>query len=269
MLRNESHNEVPFTYSRSWGLPSHGVLRFDYSSIRRPPAEMTAMSEAREVVDYLRSDKLGSASKLRALRAVSVHMYLSPKHFRDLVQCFTEGEDRQEFFCILHTRVVDPARFLVPDLFSSASQLFRPQDRMALLHRIGHLQLLNPIHPEGTIYMCNLMVYEERRVVEYLVSLTVEETGSKVMGFDKDGGVVAPVPASWADKGVPSDEIAFTCYTYEMASLNTQARQLLAERFCVGVFGIGGSASGAETRTAAMAPGFLLAGTPSPGLASV
>jgi hypothetical protein len=236
MLRNESHNEVPFTYTRSWGLPSHGVLRFDYSSIRRPPEAFTAMQEAREVVDYLRSDTISSRSKLCALRAVSVHMYVSPKHFRDLVQCFTEAEDRMDFFCMLHTRVVDPARFLVPDLFSPAAQLFRPQDRVALLNRLGHLHLLNPIHPDGTYFMCNLMMYEERRVVEYLVRLTVEETGSKVIGTDRDGGV-APVPASWADKGVPSDDMPFLGYTYETATLNLQARQNLAEKFCVGVFG--------------------------------
>jgi len=240
MLRNEAHNEVPFTYSREWSLPSHGRLRFDYSSIRRPPGGVTAMPEVSEVTRYLRSQSTSSDSKLKALRALSVHMYLSTQQFKNLMVCFASSEDRQDFFCMLHTRVVDPAH-LLGLAFLYNNSIFKAQDRPALLNRIGHLHLLNPLNLEGVVFSCNLLVYEERMVIDFLVHLSTKEFGGKVVGCntqDADGVARTPMTASWADKGVPAEDVVFKC-TYETANANSMFRHLLAEKYCVGTFGGG------------------------------
>jgi len=231
MLRNEEHNELPFMYSRDWLLPSYGWLRFDYSSIRRPPSSVAPMPEASEVTRYLRSGTSAPSAKLKALRAVSVHMYISTHQLRNLLLCFPEGEHRQDAFCMLHTRVVDSASMLGPSLLHSDAVL-RESDRYALFNRLGHLHLLAPLNPELVPFHCCLAVYEERRVVEFLVQLTIHEAVGKVLRRSDDGRYVA-VPASWADKGVPCEDVTFRC-RYETATLNSHWRHLLAAKYCVG-----------------------------------
>lgn len=195
MLRNEALHEVPFDYSREWFLPSSGPLKFDYSSVRRPPPMTQAMPEVGQVLHFLqaRSDadelQYDAAVKLRALRAVSVHLYMSAQQFRLLIQVFSEGVHRQDFFCIFHTRVVDPSRLLSPDILHS--NIFSVADRREVVRRVGHLQLLNPMHPEGAEYECNLAVYEERMVVEFLVQLALKEPSGHVMSRMADGESVA------------------------------------------------------------------------------
>merc|ERR1712211_134124 len=78
---------------------------------------------------------------------------MSAQQFRLLIQVFSEGVHRQEFFCIFHTRVVDPSRLLSPDILHS--NIFSVADRREVVRRVGHLQLLNPMHPEGAEYECN------------------------------------------------------------------------------------------------------------------
>lgn len=234
MLRNESHNEVPFTFHREWALPSHGFFRLDYSSIRRPPHMMTAMPEAGEVTRYMQRTSASPQAKLRALRAVSVHLYLSSQQFRSLIHCFPTGPCRRDFFCLMHTRVVDRARLLSAE-FLYSSTIFDPEDREALFHRIGHLHLLNPLHPEGMVFKCNLARYEERKVIDYLVQLRSKEPGGKVTAPLQDDDRHGPVPASWADKGVPIEETEIIC-GYETTHPNPLWRQALAEKYCVGQF---------------------------------
>jgi len=248
MLRNETLNDEPFTYGRDWGLPSHGWLFFDYSSIRRPPATVGAMPEMNEVPKYLRSAALASPAKLKALRAVSVHMYMSTQQFKNIMNCFEEGsEDYQELFCILHTRVVDPGRLLGPEVLRST--MLRDADRQGLLKRIGHLNLLNPLHPEDVSYHCCLRVYEERMVVDFLVQLAVKEPGGRVVGAAVGANGRVALPVSWADTGVPDEDIEFCC-TYDTKTANMPWRQTLAERYTVGFSGgVGTPASRPQSRT--------------------
>jgi len=135
MIRNEAYNDVPFVYSKDWLLPSSGWLRFEYSSTRRPPPDATTMNEVSEITRLLRNKDLSSQSRLQALRAASVHLFISSNQCRALVQCFPsapesssqdavnsgtdESPDRQEAFCILHTRVVDRERLLGPEVVYS------------------------------------------------------------------------------------------------------------------------------------------------------
>eukprot|EP00435_Cladocopium_sp_Y103_P049656 s985_g15.t1 len=142
MIRNED-----------WRLPSRGWLRFDYSSTRRPPPDATSTTEVSEITRLLRNkdlckrwvpygasifhaeQELSSRSRLEALRAASVHIFISSNQCRALVQCFPaavecsspeainsgldESPDRQEALCILHTRVVDRERMLGPEVLYS------------------------------------------------------------------------------------------------------------------------------------------------------
>jgi hypothetical protein len=259
-LRNEAWNEVPFTYDRGWSLPNRGSLRFDFSSVRRPPLGTQAMTEATEAVKYLKHSHVAGEAKLHALRAISVHSYLSTQQFKNLILCFADGEERRDFFCALHTRVVDSARLLGPELFYSP-QIFRDTDRAALIKRIGHLHLLNPLHPDGVTFVCDLLVFEERMVVDFLVQLTVKEPGGKVNGYGNNdkyaaeekikgrgGGAGKGVLASWAGKGVPAEDVVFTC-SYETTNVNAVWRQQLAEQYCGPQFGTFDRALGSHART--------------------
>eukprot|EP00927_Polykrikos_kofoidii_P054092 TRINITY_DN48573_c0_g1_i1.p1 TRINITY_DN48573_c0_g1~~TRINITY_DN48573_c0_g1_i1.p1 ORF type:complete len:571 (-),score=94.89 TRINITY_DN48573_c0_g1_i1:216-1682(-) len=229
MLRNETHNEVSFTYGRDWGLPSRGLLRFDFSSVRRPLPNAQAM-EASEVVKHLKASRVSDEAKLRALRAISVRSYFTTQQFWQLMLCFPEGSERQDFFCAFHTRVVDRTRLLSPDfLYSNA--ILRPQDRTTLCKRLGHLQLLNPLHPDGIKFVCNLLVYEERRILEFLVQLTTDEKGGKVLGSG-NSEKYAQASVSWAIRGVPSVDVIFTCW-YETQTVNQPWRRALARQYCV------------------------------------
>lgn len=241
MLRNERYEDLPFKYTRAWILPTNGWLSFDYSSIRRPPGTARPMPEACEVAGYLRSTQFGIDAKLKALRAVSVHMYLSAKELKNIVLCVPNGEARQDFFCMLHTRVIDAGNLLCPAVFY-APDIIQKEDRIAILSRIGHLHLLNPLQPEQIPFICQLSVYEQRSVIEFLVQLTVKEQGGKVMremdGID--GG--RQVPASWVDKGVPGGDMILRC-TYQTVNVNMAWRHHLARMFCVGAFGLESSST--------------------------
>eukprot|EP00928_Gymnodinium_smaydae_P037743 TRINITY_DN26162_c0_g1_i1.p1 TRINITY_DN26162_c0_g1~~TRINITY_DN26162_c0_g1_i1.p1 ORF type:complete len:1468 (-),score=238.13 TRINITY_DN26162_c0_g1_i1:123-3920(-) len=231
MLRNESYNDQPFTYTRDWFLPNRGVLRFDYSSARRPPRGTQPMVEAGEVVKHLRSRLVSGEGKLRALRAVSVHCYISTKNFKNWILCFADHRERLDFFCILHTRVVDSVRLLGLEVLHS-SAIFSSTDQKALSQRIGCLQLLNPLHPERVEYTCNLLIYEERMVVDFLVQLSLHEPGGKVMDSGK-GGASSCISASWTKNGVPAEDLVFTCwYETTSVSINQAWRRQLAELYC-------------------------------------
>lgn len=236
MLRNEAHNEVKFDFTRDWMLPSHGTFRFDYSSIRRPPSGVSVMSESGEVTRYLNRNILRASSdaKVKALRAVSVHMYLTAQQFRNLILCFPSGELRQEMFCCFHARVIDALGMLSPDVFY-CSTLFSNKERVSLLERVGPLHLLNPIHPERVWYRCHLTMYEQRMVINFLVHLQSKEPGGKINGRGTKEYRHGPVPASWAKEGVPDTDHIIIC-TYEAKHPNATWRRELAHRFCVGQF---------------------------------
>lgn len=137
MLRNEAYNEVPFTYGREWVLPNTGWLRFDYSSTRRPPPDATGMNEVAEMIRQMKTKAIHSTSKLRALRTVSVHIFITTQQCRHLLMCFPGSSDsssafdenaaRQEAFCILHTRVVDRERMLGPELMYAPVPVKMPE----------------------------------------------------------------------------------------------------------------------------------------------
>lgn len=319
MIRNEAYNDTPFVYSKDWRLPSRGWFRFDYSSTRRPPPDATSTTEVSEITRLLRNKELSSRSRLEALRAASVHIFISSNQCRALVQCFPaavecsspeainsgldESPDRQEALCILHTRVVDRERMLGPEVLYSpvvVSQIgmtnsggavrvrggmfktgdlemktaevqlppvasgdgghsqnsaeerrdqnfklahdpnsayfnflivFKEQDVLVLYRRLGVLHLLNPYKPEVLRMPVNLDIFEQHRVVDFLVQLATLETGSRVLCW-LDGTQVC-VPASWGDKGVPRTNALLTV-SYEGHNSSFASRQALADQFCIG-----------------------------------
>ena len=185
MLCNEVYGEVPLTCSPNWSLPSYGHLDFATRQSDDLLAGNEAMPEATEVTWCHRSNSMTGGPKLRVLRAISVHMFLSANQFRNLIQCFSEaGNDRQAFSSMLHTRVVDSDRLLSPEVLYSAilhdqygePKGFRLYGRpgclgasgeasgiqpkytsqpASLLSRICHFQFLNMLNPVGVTYMCS------------------------------------------------------------------------------------------------------------------
>lgn len=117
-------------------------------------------------------------------------------------------------------------------------------DQTALLRRLGYLHLMNPLKPEFCRMQCNLNVHEQRRTVEFLVQLAAIETGGRV--FALTNGKQVGLPASWADKGVPSTALdAVMIYDAMDASYVSRAsRVALAEQYTVGFYGTPGKSTG-------------------------
>eukprot|EP00930_Biecheleria_cincta_P070393 TRINITY_DN5802_c0_g1_i1.p1 TRINITY_DN5802_c0_g1~~TRINITY_DN5802_c0_g1_i1.p1 ORF type:complete len:1484 (+),score=279.34 TRINITY_DN5802_c0_g1_i1:161-4612(+) len=131
-IRNQIYNELPFSNTRDWKIRTSGWLSFDYSSTRRPPPDVTPMPEVAEVIKQLQRSQVTTQQKLHALRAVSVHMYLSTRQCQALLHGFTsklqegqilqkESRDVQDAFCILHTRVTDRNYLLGPELLHASA----------------------------------------------------------------------------------------------------------------------------------------------------
>jgi len=192
------------------------------------------MNESAEVARHLQRSNASSDAKVRALRAVSVHMYLTALQLRNVMLCFSAFEFRVEVFCILHARVTDPLVLLSSEVFYSTS-LLTNNDRASLLERVGALHLLNPIHPELVWYRCNLAVYDQRTVVHFIAQCNSREPGGKIIGHGTKMYRHGPVPASWADKGPPDAEQTLVCQ-YEAKHPNPDWRRDLAKKFCVGHF---------------------------------
>ena len=229
MLRNEHLDDVAVQLTRHWRLPAYGWLRFDYSSAWRPPEAAQAMPEVSEVSRHLRlQEEMRPEAKLRALRALSVHVLCNTKQVRAMAMCFPAGKHKQDFFCLVHTRVVDRQHLLGPRLLHSSA--FGPEDREELLRRVGHLHLLNPLTPEGLVFTSRCLVHDERRVLEFLLGLSAKERGGKVV-HEKPGKAL-PNMASWVKTGVPCQDMTLqVSYACEAASLYW--RQTLAERYSV------------------------------------
>ncbi|CAE8702862.1 unnamed protein product [Polarella glacialis] len=266
-VRNEAYDGKSFTYAKDFTLPSRGLLRLDYSSTRRPPplAHHSQFPEVTEMIMLLMSAQVKSCSKLRALRAVSVHFFLSTVQCRNMLQCFPivpgESVERQDAFCILHTRVTDRDRLLGSDLlytvqannFSIVSKskvmgvsvkdarpsvpyattpVLQAPDQLSLIRRLGHLHVLNPLRPEVSRMQCHLLIFEQRKVVEFLVNLATTEQGGRVLAW-APGGRQVGLPSSWSDKGVPTKDVQYTV-GYDCAAVNQSSRQNLAECYTVG-----------------------------------
>ncbi|CAE8637552.1 unnamed protein product [Polarella glacialis] len=266
-VRNEAYDGESFTYAKDFTLPSRGLLRLDYSSTRRPPplAHHSQFPEVTEMIMLLMSAQAKSRSKLRALRAVSVHFFLSTVQCRNMLQCFPsvpgESVERQDAFCILHTRVTDRDRLLGPDLlytvqannFSIVSKskvmgvsvkdarpsvpyattpVLQAPDQLSLIRRLGHLHVLNPLRPEVSRMQCHLLIFEQRKVVEFLVNLATTEQGGRVLAW-APGGRQVGLPTSWSDKGVPTKDVKYTV-GYDCTAVNQSSRQNLAECYAVG-----------------------------------
>jgi len=232
MLRNEVYNQAAFTYARDWALPSTGVWHLDFSSIRRSNPGTPPSHEAMEVTRNVNRSSASLEAKIRALRAVSTHLHLSTHQFKNLILIFPAGTLRQDFFCMFHTRVVDPDRFLGPELLHNPN-IFSHEDRAALIERVGTLHLLNPLRPEGVEYHCDLSVREQRRIAEFLVELATEEPQGKVLATYGKKTVFGPLPAHW-EKHFPEEGVIVVCY--ETTSINMPMRRILARKYCIGVF---------------------------------
>jgi hypothetical protein len=231
MLRNEAHNEKPFVYGPEWNLPDYGVLTFDYMSSRRPPPGQRCMSEVNclTLIETLRRSSATEDSKLKALRALSVRLYVSASQLRTLLAIVETPTSKREMFCILFTRVTDYGRLLSPDVLHN-DKIFTNEDRTILLSRIGHLSLFNVLNPECVRYHCLLSVYEQRTIIDCLVKLAVKEPGINFHDATLNSSPHV-VPATWADNHVPAINQVFEC-SYIATTSCIAARRSLAERYC-------------------------------------
>lgn len=248
------------------------------------------MPEINEVIIKLQKSQLSSLQKLRALRAVSVHMYLSTQQCRGLLRVFAsqpqdgqvlqkESRDVQDAFCILHTRVTDRGYLLGPELLHASQSKeglasrplvkpdasapwqqrqtspLSPGDREALSRRLGILHLINPLRPELVRIECNFAVREQRKVMAFLLQLATLEQAGQPLVWNIKGTKKIYLPMTWYENGPPVDAGEFLV-SYESWGPNMSVRYAVAEQYTVGFYGprLGERTPGLGEKTPSLIP---------------
>lgn len=87
------------------------------------------------------------------------------------------------------------------------------------------------------IFKCNFAVYEERRVINFLAQLADAEPGCKAFYYLPTSGW-NPVPASWCQTGVPTEEtVVLGRYDNSNSGHASSWREELASVYCGPHFG--------------------------------
>ena len=104
---------------------------------------------------------------------------------RDDVLMVIDGTDRVYHtkvshchdFCRVYACVILHARCLDLENFHTIFRFLEPREQHELVHRLGWLNVMNPMHPER-IYVLDLRQYEDREMCKVLVKLAVSEPGA-------------------------------------------------------------------------------------------
>ena len=69
-------------------------------------------------------------------------------------------------------------------------------DRFEILHRVGHLNVMNPLKPDGH-YRLELDIYEQREVAKMLIELAAAEDGENWIGERYKRSFEKPFVPDW------------------------------------------------------------------------
>ncbi|CAE8616916.1 unnamed protein product [Polarella glacialis] len=92
-----------------WSLPEADEIEFDYVSSYRPPEGSKPLSDNlwESLMIEMYDSQCRQEDKLKVLRDISPHIFLSAMHMRQMIGYFRRPEDRQETFVILYLRIQD------------------------------------------------------------------------------------------------------------------------------------------------------------------
>jgi len=218
--RNETYNDVAFTCGPDWILPDRGVLELDYASNLLPPALAQGMEDTRAqaVADAFAQSGIQDMRKVRALKFLSTRFWITASQMRSWLILLPTWEAREELLVVLWKRVVDYTNVVDRSLFYNP-KFFREGDRAHLFHRLGHLNLLNPLKIEDIVkYRLQLgpqeILWEQRRVVFAIALISSREHSAPDATFDdKVSKKEFVIPATW-EKGVPTDLVGYLQVSY-------------------------------------------------------
>ena len=136
--------------------------------------------------------------RLALLRVATTSLWLSTEQIEFIIKQFPSHD-----FCRVYACVVLHARCLDLENFHTIFRFLEPREQHELVHRLGWLNCMNPMHPER-IYVLDLRQYEDREMCKVLVKLAVSEPGANWAeeGYRwsiKDAYVPGwELPADWA-----------------------------------------------------------------------
>jgi len=180
------------------------------------------------------------AAWLRWLRTVLEELWITAKQAAALMDAFAGGPaalggeqvaaaaPRVEAAAMLHTRVVDLSEF---------QDAVRPRmtaaEWVALGRRLGWLNVLNPLRPEGR-YDLALTMPEEHAVATYLVHLSVVEPGEN-WEDEMYNGMKFSLPKFWYEEAVPKrGQLALTYVTPAGGDIPAVRAKWCREHFLLG-----------------------------------
>jgi len=216
--RNESLNLSPFTLQHSWILPNDGLLRLDYLSFERPPADaqvweaagFEAWLEAFQVrleapTDWVSPD----GSWLTWLQRHCMEGWLSAEQVGTILDRLPDEMQKVEGFVACWSRLVDEENTY------KALEGLSPLSRRELSERIGFLSLFNPLQPNGH-YILDLAKSEQHTLAHVLVVYAAEEPGENIREctytFGGDEPRQCQIPQTWVDELPVKGTLSFMYY---------------------------------------------------------
>ncbi len=110
--------------------------------------------------------------RLALLRVATTSLWLSTEQIEFIIRRFPAHD-----FCRVYACVILHARCLDLENFYAIFKWLEPREQHELVHRLGWLNCMNPMHPER-VYVLDLRRYEDREMCKVLVKLAVEEPGA-------------------------------------------------------------------------------------------
>ena len=110
--------------------------------------------------------------RLALLRVATTSLWLSTEQIEFIIRRFPIDD-----FCRVYACVILHARCLDLENFHTIFRFLEPREQHELVHRLGWLNCMNPMHPER-IYVLDLRQYEDREMCKVLVKLAVSEPGA-------------------------------------------------------------------------------------------
>ncbi len=136
--------------------------------------------------------------RLALLRVSTTSLWLSTEQIEFIIRRFPSHD-----FCRVYACVILHARCLDLENFYTICKCLEPREQHELVHRLGWLNVMNPLHPER-IYVLDLRRYEDREMCKVLVKLAVSEPGANWNDEGYRWSIKDPyvpgweLPADWA-----------------------------------------------------------------------
>eukprot|EP00753_Platysulcus_tardus_P002729 PLAT11849.1.p1 GENE.PLAT11849.1~~PLAT11849.1.p1 ORF type:complete len:1311 (-),score=449.39 PLAT11849.1:73-3516(-) len=219
--RNVTLDGEPLRYTSSYTLPAHGCLELDYVCTTRPPPGAEPATEA-ELGVLLENCRTAGSNATRVLRVQTMTHYLLVSQACRLWELF-EGETRVDAFVILYARLLD-----LPNLMDAAIVLLTEEERMQLVHRLGWLNVWNPMHSDG-YYELDLAMRDDWRLASLLVKLAVKEPGENWLD-ETYKGMPFELPLTWVTE-VPRKGIVTLTYTTRVGGAALELREKMLQAY--------------------------------------